>query len=110
MATPLDHDMPLMITFPSVKDQEFPTNDPHTTCQILIMADYSWFEAWREEPSGQRAEEYVALKNSFRDRAVDTLIRFFPQVCYLWSSFVYMEFTFICLCVFKFVQVFFFFP
>lgn len=80
----------MMITFPSVKDQAAQAATDHTSCQvracvrrsrqILVMCEYKWFELWREEPCGQRAEEYAALKDSFRARAFKTLFRFYPQV------------------------------
>jgi hypothetical protein len=57
MKEPTKNDFPMMITFPSVKDQGHPSTSDRTACQMLIMADYEWFQLWQEEPCGSRAEE-----------------------------------------------------
>jgi len=75
---------PAFITFPSVKDCKGHGKDASTTsCQILLMANYEWFERFKaeEKEDGQadkRAEGYAALKKMWADKAVELLLRYYP--------------------------------
>ncbi len=83
MADPMnpDHDPAVMITFPSIKDSEGAEAYPgKTTCQILCMADFSWFERYADRKTRRRGDEYKALKKEWGDRLVELLIRFYPQL------------------------------
>ena len=83
MADPYDpeHDPMVMITFPSIKDQEEDDRrSGKTTCQILCTADYRWFDEYAENPTRRRGPEYKALKAQWGDRLVALLLRFYPQL------------------------------
>ena len=76
-----EHDPMIMITFPSIKDQEREDRyQGKTTCQILCTADYRWFEEFAESPTRRRGPEYKALKAQWGDRLVKLLLRFYPQL------------------------------
>ena len=47
---------------------------------MLILGEYTWFDQWREEPSGARSDEYMAFKTSFATRDQEMLLRFYPQL------------------------------
>lgn len=50
------------------------------TCQMLMMAGYAWFEAWKDLPSSKRGEEYDHLKETWKNRALALLFRYYPQL------------------------------
>ncbi len=68
----------IMVTFPSIKAGH--TDDPTTTCQLLCMADYAWFERYAGQRTRRRGQEYAALKASWGERLVKVLLRFYPQL------------------------------
>lgn len=83
MADPMnpDHDPAIMITFPSIKDSEGKDAYPgKTTCQVLCMADFRWFERFAGRRTRRRGAEYKALKARWGDRLVALLLRFYPQL------------------------------
>jgi all-trans-retinol 13,14-reductase len=76
-----EHDPMIMVTFPSIKDRDgAETYAGKTTCQILCMADYQWFEEFAGRRTRRRGREYKALKAEWGDRLVDLLLRFYPQL------------------------------
>jgi phytoene dehydrogenase-like protein len=83
MADPSDpeNDPMIMVTFPSIKDRDGADSLPgKTTCQILCLADYQWFEKYAGKRTRQRGQEYKALKAEWGDRLVELLLRFYPQL------------------------------
>jgi phytoene dehydrogenase-like protein len=83
MADPMnpEHDPMVMITFPSIKAREGERdNAEKTTCQMLCMADYAWFEKYAHLPTRKRGAEYKALKRAWGERLVKVLVRFYPQL------------------------------
>ncbi|MEZ4352442.1 MAG: NAD(P)/FAD-dependent oxidoreductase [Myxococcota bacterium] len=76
------HDPMIMVTFPSIKDRESAggQRDPKTTCQILCMAEYAWFERFADRRTRRRGRDYEALKQAWADRLVALLLRFYPQL------------------------------
>lgn len=89
--------VPAGITFPSLKDGEDHSNngceEPYHTCQILIAADYAWFEHHMLKETPQEAkgarhapphvtradqEAYDALKEQWRQRLLAVLHLRFP--------------------------------
>jgi len=95
LAAPLGVDatqVPLMLTFPSVKDHGWHVDHPeHTMCQTLALAPWTWFERHRvpgadapprhAPPSVPRAEpaEYEALKAKWAERCVRMLSAHYPR-------------------------------
>ena len=76
-----EHDPMIMVTFPSIKDREgAETHAGKTTCQILCMADWQWFEKFAGRRTRRRGAEYKALKAAWGDRLVELLFRFYPQL------------------------------
>lgn len=76
-----DHDPMLMITFPSIKSRKGAgTHGDKTTCQMLCMAEHTWFEQYAHLPTRKRGAEYKALKREWGDRFVEVLLRFYPQL------------------------------
>jgi phytoene dehydrogenase-like protein len=76
-----EHDPMIMVTFPSIKDHEgAETYKAKTTCQILCMADWQWFEKFAGRRTRRRGEEYKELKAAWGERLVELLFRFYPQL------------------------------
>ena len=75
-------DIPLLfISFPSTKDPESENRHPgKTTCTIITLAPYEWFEPWENERVMKRGEEYEEIKNRIGKRIWDQTCKFFPQV------------------------------
>uniref|UniRef100_A0A7R9YFG9 Amine oxidase domain-containing protein n=1 Tax=Pinguiococcus pyrenoidosus TaxID=172671 RepID=A0A7R9YFG9_9STRA len=72
-------DIPLMVTFPSMKDQAWAQKHPgKVSCQVLILAKYEWFEKWKDQPCEHRDGAYEALKAKWRDLVLEQMYRMFP--------------------------------
>jgi len=83
-------DIPLMITFPSVKDRRFAAEKgKYQTCQVLAMAKFEWFSKYQgDNPWARNAppnvernfqDEYDAYKQKWADRCVEALLIHYPQ-------------------------------
>lgn len=59
-------EVPLMfISFPSTKDPTYNERYPgKTTCAIVTVTPYEWFEEWKEGRVQHRGQDYDSLKNS----------------------------------------------
>jgi len=71
---------PAFITFPSVKAGA--KGSKVTSCQILFMAEYSWFARFRGsgESKGRAVpEEYERVKGVWADKAQSLLLKYFPR-------------------------------
>ncbi|PFX24730.1 all-trans-retinol 13,14-reductase-like [Stylophora pistillata] len=75
-------DIPLVfISFPSTKDPEWDKRHPgKTTCTVITLAPYEWFERWENERVMKRGEEYEDLKNRIGKRIWEQTCKLFPQV------------------------------
>ena len=83
---------PTFITFPSLKDKQWSASHPHKiSCQMLVMAEYGWFEEFArgmsecaERGDAAGLEEWVgrynARKEEWRQRAVQLLCHYYPKV------------------------------
>jgi hypothetical protein len=86
--------IPAFITFPGVKDKEWSKAHPdRTSCQMLMMAEHKWFaeiqQAAAQSSAGgapQRTEAYLALKEQWKQSALEILFMYFPKVL---LSFIY---------------------
>jgi all-trans-retinol 13,14-reductase len=74
-----DNDPMIMVTFPSIKDRSAAGRDK-TTCQLLCLAEYDWFEKYAGRRTRRRGAEYKALKAEWGERLVEVLLRFYPQL------------------------------
>ena len=72
------HDPMIMVTFPSIKAGK--TASRTTTCQLLCMAEYVWFEKYAGKRTRRRGAEYKALKAAWGERLTEVLLRFYPQL------------------------------
>ncbi len=72
------HDPPMMVTFPSIKARSGGSDT--TTCQLLCMAEYAWFEKYASRRTRRRGDEYKALKAAWGERLSEVLLRFYPQL------------------------------
>lgn len=77
-------EIPLMITFPSLKDRSFHDSE-HQTAQILALAPTDWFGSLPDQPSPAwrppaRDDDYLELKNAWRDRLRTAFTTYFPHL------------------------------
>lgn len=80
-----------MATRPGVKDKEWSRTHPNkTSCQMLMMAEHKWFtEAAARQAAvaakaggvPDRSEAYAALKEQWKQAALEILFMYFPKVC-----------------------------
>ena len=63
----LEEPAPLMfLSFPSTKDRTFNERYPgKSTCAIVTVAPYKWFEQWKDETALHRSQDYEDFKNTF---------------------------------------------
>eukprot|EP01061_Rhynchopus_euleeides_P025927 TRINITY_DN4221_c0_g2_i1.p1 TRINITY_DN4221_c0_g2~~TRINITY_DN4221_c0_g2_i1.p1 ORF type:complete len:602 (+),score=290.86 TRINITY_DN4221_c0_g2_i1:109-1914(+) len=73
-----DSESGTLITFPSIKDNNF-DGKGKTTCQMLTIIDYKHFEAWAAEPCGSRGDDYEALKDNLKAKQLDLLYKHYPK-------------------------------
>ena len=75
-------DVPLLfLSFPSTKDPTFNTRYPgKTTCAIITVTPYEWFEEWNEEKVMHRGEDYHALKTDIARRMWGQVLEMFPSL------------------------------
>lgn len=71
---------PAMITWPSLKNRKT-CNDAILTCQILVPVSTAWFtERFGQLLDRESDFDYQTLKQQWRQRCTDVLMRFFPSV------------------------------
>mmetsp|Transcript_13775 Transcript_13775/g.19132 ORF Transcript_13775/g.19132 Transcript_13775/m.19132 type:complete len:603 (-) Transcript_13775:561-2369(-) len=77
---PLENDAPAMITFPSIKAGN--RKSPKTSCQMLLMGEWKWFEKFSHltEKERENNKEYQAVKAKWKQKCLDLLFKFYPQV------------------------------
>ena len=75
-------DFPIVyVSFPSAKDPDWNNRYPgKSTVEIVTMANYDWFEQWKDKTWGQRGADYEALKESFSRRLLEILFQRMPQL------------------------------
>jgi all-trans-retinol 13,14-reductase len=75
---PDDEDAPgLFVSFPSLKD---PSHRGGPTAEVLALCDAAPFAQWLALPSGERPEEYLALKAWVEQRLLAQFSRHFPAL------------------------------
>jgi hypothetical protein len=83
-------EMPLMITFPTVKDRSYDPSSEYQTAQILALAKTEWFgemqadssvnehvPAWKQP---DRSKAYAQLKDKWRVRLQQAFLAYYPQL------------------------------
>ena len=75
-------DSPLLfVSFPSTKDPTWDDRFPgKSTCEIVSLAPYEWFEKWKDEKVMHRGDEYEELKNRIGNRMWEQVCRFHPNL------------------------------
>jgi hypothetical protein len=84
--------IPAFITFPGVKDKEWSQAHPdRTSCQMLMMAEHKWFAEMQQAAAAaqssvgggapQRSEAYLALKEQWKQSALEILFIPYIHVC-----------------------------
>ncbi|EDO43555.1 predicted protein [Nematostella vectensis] len=77
-----NEDIPLLfISFPSTKDPEWDKRHPgKSTCTIITLARYEWFEQWENERVMKRGADYELRKQRIGKRMWEQTCRFFPNL------------------------------
>ncbi len=84
-------DMPAFITFPSCKDKKWESEHPgRVSCQMLFMADYSWFETFSGDVRHPNkagslpaaVKDYAELKEEWKQKCLAVFFKYFPKVSY----------------------------
>ncbi len=75
---------PAFITFPSLKDQSYKFESTGqipatTTCQMLLMADYEWFENFKGSSASEREAGYLRMKELWKQRCLEIFLHYFPK-------------------------------
>lgn len=83
-------EIPLMITFPSVKDRAYDECAEYQTAQILALAKTEWFgpieadegvkdrlPTWKQP---ERSQDYETLKEQWRARLEEAFLSYYPQL------------------------------
>ena len=74
----------------AAKDRDWSQRHPNkATVEVLTMANYDWFQEWSSEKCMNRSDEYVELKNKFRDKMLaEGFLKLYPN---LHNRIKYME-------------------
>jgi len=80
----MDAKVPLMfISFPSAKDPNW-TNHPgranKSTCVIVTMAKWEWYQKWSENSVKRRGDDYDEIKNTVGEILIEQACQLFPQI------------------------------
>lgn len=71
----------IYISFPSAKDPDFDRRHPgKATVEIVTLAPWERFAAWKDEPWRKRGDEYQALKDGYAERMLEHLYAAEPQL------------------------------
>jgi len=80
----MDAELPLVfISFPSAKDPAWsrhPGRASKSTCAVITLANWSWYEKFATTETGRRGDEYEELKKAVGDIAVKQACQLFPQI------------------------------
>ena len=71
----------LFISFPSTKDPTWEERFPgKTTCAVIALAPYEWFESWKDEKFGSHSKDYRNFKKSLGNKIWAQVLEMFPQL------------------------------
>lgn len=71
----------LFVSFPSTKDPTYNDRYPgKTTCAIVTVTPYEWFEQWTEEKVMHRGHDYESLKMTIGRQMWNQVCELFPQL------------------------------
>ena len=77
-----DNELPVAyVSFPSAKDPDWDNRYPgRSAIDIITVAPYEWFEAWKDKPWKKRGEDYEAKKEKLAQRLLEKLYEKEPQL------------------------------
>ena len=71
----------LFISFDSTKDPTWEKRFPgKTTCAVIALAPYKWFESWEGMKKKQRGDDYFNLKTALGYKIWEQVVDMFPQL------------------------------
>lgn len=71
----------LFLSFPSAKDPSYNTRYPgKTTCAIITVTPYEWFQQWKDEKVMHRGEDYQQLKMALAETMWRQVLELYPQL------------------------------
>lgn len=71
----------LFVSFPSVKDPSWDNEFPErSTCELVTVAPWSWFETWAAARPLHRGEEYEELKEAIGRAMWRQAVEMFPDL------------------------------
>ncbi|KAM9462822.1 inactive all-trans-retinol 13,14-reductase [Clarias gariepinus] len=71
----------MYFTFPSAKDPTFESRHPGKSCMIILtMANYEWFEEWKDAPVRKRGDDYVEYKMRFANKLFNWACIHYPKL------------------------------
>ncbi|XP_034046121.1 all-trans-retinol 13,14-reductase [Thalassophryne amazonica] len=71
----------LFLASPSAKDPTWEQRKPgKSTLSLVSIANYSWFEEWKDAKVTNRGPEYKQLKQTFLDCIQDVVLDIFPKI------------------------------
>lgn len=75
-------DVPLMfLSFPSAKDPTFNSRYPgKSTCAIITVTPYEWFEEWKNERVQHRGEAYTSFKTILGQKLWRQVCQLYPNL------------------------------
>ena len=70
------------VSFPSAKDRSFDVNqnEPTSTCTVITLCPYSWFEMWDDKPTTKRGDQYSSLKEALAKKIWARVLKSYPQL------------------------------
>ena len=80
----MDSDLPLLfISFPSAKDPNWsrhPGRASKSTCAIISLAKWEWYEKFRDTETKRRGDEYEEMKKAVGERMIRQAVKLVPQI------------------------------
>ena len=71
----------LFLSFPSAKDPTYNLRYPgKSTCAIVTVAPFEWFEEWKDERVMHRGNEYNTLKHDIATQMWHQVLEMFPNL------------------------------
>ena len=68
---------------PSAKDPNWknhPGRSNKSTCVIVTMAKWEWYEKWSEKSVKRRGDDYDEIKNTIGEVLIEQACQLFPQI------------------------------
>ncbi|KAJ8344853.1 hypothetical protein SKAU_G00290460 [Synaphobranchus kaupii] len=71
----------LFVASPSAKDPTWEARQPgKSTLSLVTVANYEWFEEWKDGKVTNRGADYKAVKEAFINSIVDVVVEIFPNI------------------------------